>query len=169
MNQMPYGAEFPPTQKNVNEVTDFKLLDDFPVPSKIQIRQSELSGYGVFATEFIPEGEVVEVCAYAQMNHRSKEKILDPVIRQLLYTVPCGCETCKAAGRHFAIITGNASLYNHGSEEERNVNMKWDHSSRTVQFIAVKDINKDDELLNYYGPQYTEEMLNQSVGGRYGK
>ena len=127
--------------------------------SKISVQKSEIHGYGVFATDDIKTNELIEECVFTRLSHRSKEMVMDPILRQYLYTIPCNCDTCKHAGGHLAIGSGNITIYNHGEQGVRNVGFNWIPENKIIQVIAMKDIKKGEELLNTYGDIYSPDMF----------
>ena len=104
---------------------------------------SELHGTGVFASSFIPAGQIIEICPVLVF---SKTEL--PHIRQTMlddYYFDWGEE-----GDYFAICLGYGSLYNH--EYEPNAEYGMDFTAQTIDFYAIKDIAPGDEItVNYNG------------------
>jgi len=124
-------------------------------PLKLVVRTSPLNGYGVFALDDIKKGEIVEQATFARTSYRTMHLISEEM-RQICYTLPCGCDTCKHAGRNFVFSSGNIELYNHGNSEEQNVKFNWNHAARVIEVEAIKDITKGSEVLHSYGSNYSK-------------
>ena len=152
MNENQMGGETPPERP--------ALMESLIQPLKLIVRSSPLSGYGVFATKNIKEGEIIEEACFAKTQYRSRHLVADE-IRQICYTLPCSCEMCKHAGRNFVLSSGYISVYNHGEKEHQNVKFEWNSGTRVIRVIAMKDISKDNEVLHSYGDNYNK--LNQEV------
>ena len=136
---------------------DTELLKSLAKANKTMIKPSPLNGYGVFASAKINKDEVVEEAVICITKYRSKH-IMDSVIRQICYTLPCSCDTCKHAGRNFVLSSGNINIYN-SSKEDQNVQFEWLPKNRVIRVKATKNIKSGEELLHYYGENYT--MFNQ--------
>ena len=136
-------------------MSDDTLIEELIQPTKLITRKSELNGYGVFAAKDIKEGEILEEAVFSRLRYRIKELVADE-LRQICYTLPCGCDTCNYAGRHFVLSSGYINLYNTSdSMESRNVKFHWKADARVIQVIAVSDIKKGNEILHYYGDSYS--------------
>jgi len=123
--------------------------------TKLIVKPSPLNGYGVFAFDTIKKGETIEEAVFSKTQYRTKH-LTYPEIRQLCYTLPCDCETCKHAGKNFVISSGFINLYNSTRElETRNIKFEWIHEHRIIRISALVNIKRGEELLTYYGPGYT--------------
>ena len=123
-------------------------------PTKLQVRTSEIGGYGVFAVEDISQGEVVEEATFGKMKYRTSH-IYAKEIEQICYTYPCGCNMCQLVGRQLCLSSGHIDLYNHGDDEEQNVKFEWNKEDRIITVRATKCIANGEEVLHNYGPNYT--------------
>jgi len=142
---------------------DEHLIEEVMQPTKLICRKSSLNGYGVFAYNDIYKDEVIEQAIFSVTKYRSRD-LVHPEMRQLCYTLPCNCETCKHRGRNFVFANGYLDLYNSSdSKENSNVKLKWDRKSRVITVTALKDIKKDEEVLHYYGDSYGKKMLERPV------
>ena len=79
--------------------------------SKIATQQSPYHGYGVFATEDISYGEIIEEGTFKVSGLRTND-LVHREVRQFLLTYPCVCEECKIRGEHFIFTTGCTIQYN---------------------------------------------------------
>ena len=129
------------------------LKESLMQPTKLQVRTSEIGGYGVFAVGDISEGEVVEEATFALMKYRTSH-IYAKEIEQICYTYPCGCNMCQLVGRQLCLSSGHIDLYNHGDDEEQNVKFEWNKEDRIITVRATKCIANGEEVLHNYGPNY---------------
>ena len=111
---------------------------------KIEIRKSQIpqAGRGVFAREFIKKGETIEGCPVLILPRKDY-----PIVKKTIlynYYFMCGKVTC-------GICLGFGSLYNHSYKP--NATYKKNIKERVIEFVALKDIKKDEEItVNYnYG------------------
>ena len=130
------------------------LKESLMQPTKLQVRTSEIGGYGVFAVEDISQGEVVEEATFGKMKYRTSH-IYAKEIEQICYTYPCGCNMCQLVGRQLCLSSGHIDLYNHGDDEEQNVKFEWNKEDRIITVRATKCIANGEEVLHNYGPNYT--------------
>lgn len=138
------------TQRNLVTPND-GLLENLVSPVKLAIRKSPLNGYGVFATEDITQGEIIEEAVFVRTQYRNKDLVY-PEIRQICYTFPCECDQCKHRGNNFLLSSGYIQIYNH--DEDHDVNLEFLLAERIIRVRAIKDIPKDKEVFHNYGVQY---------------
>ena len=115
---------------------------EFYPPTKIKVAQSPGKGLGVFATEAISAGEVIEC---APVHSLSSE---DESLRDYQFCYPKSLNY-----REQVLAWGYGSLYNHSSEP----NCCWrNHPEfRGFEYYALRDIHPGEELLiNYGGTPY---------------
>ncbi len=111
---------------------------EFHPPKKIFIKHSPGKGMGVFASEDIAKGEVLEVCHI---------HILNPLNEGM----PDHCFGLPKKYPAFKYIPfGYGCVYNHSSEP--NILVECDGSAAT--FTAIKDIKKLEECYHCYGDRY---------------
>jgi SET domain-containing protein len=142
--------------------------------NKIEIRKSEIEGYGVFAKENIKKGELIEECRYAIITPPILGAIISyhyewPKIHE---KVTIDKETLRKVNPEFtylldnnlpfqlkAIVFGFASMYNshmcdspHVRDSELTHNVDWytDMVNDIYIFEAIEDIKKDEELYIKY-------------------
>jgi SET domain-containing protein len=108
--------------------------------NKIGIGKSKISGMGVYAVDYIEEGEVFEVAPMLFIPAAvAKDKSL------IDYVFKINDET-------YAIGLGNSSLYNH-----RNQPMaEWqiDENAQTITYTANRNISAGEEIYVTYGKKY---------------
>ena len=129
------------------------LKESLIQPTKLQTKKSEIGGYGVFATEDIQEGELIEQAIYTPMEYRQTH-VFAREIGQICYPLPCGCERCKIVGYQMCLSSGYINLYNHGEDEKQNVKFEWNKQERTIEVYCIREILKGEEVLHNYGPNY---------------
>ena len=111
-------------------------------PTKIFVKQSKVHGFGVFASEDIMEGEVLEECPLYLLDMVRGES--SPCMLDYRFNYPK-----SNSWTHQAIAWGYGSLYNHSND----ANADWRNSEQTntFEFYATKNIKKGEEIFLYYG------------------
>jgi len=125
------------------------------VINKGYIDTSKIHGYGVFATMPIEEGQIVEQAIVPEQVISPDYEYLDgkafiknvETMANYRFAAP-GLD----ANRYWVIPAGNAIMYNHSFSP--NIIWQYLRDDRIIEFMALKNINKGDELLFDYGPQY---------------
>lgn len=110
------------------------------------IKQSKIpeAGNGVFASKFYKKGDVIEEChcLYDHAKYLSKTIIVDYSWDENLN------------GNHIKYfpVTGNCNFVNHS--DNHNADTKIDIPNKKMQFVALRDIQKGEEIYINYGPGY---------------
>lgn len=107
--------------------------------TKIVLKESPVHGFGVFATQLIEKGEIIEVCPFIVFPHTRFEKI--PVFQDYSFCWPRGEEWT-----HHAIVMGFGSYYNHSDTP----NASWDTDEKSFIFYALKQIQPSEEIFTNY-------------------
>ena len=122
--------------------------------TKVELRKSNLHGYGVFANNNIKEGEIIEECYFINLDKKIDE------LDQYKFNWP----RYPKNPINLAMPFGYACIYNTASKEkkEQEQNADWitDEENELFIFKAVKNIQKDKELLIYYGDDWFEYHKN---------
>lgn len=119
---------------------------------KMYIDHSLVGGRGIFASENIKEGEIIERCPLVPMELRSKDQ-KDRAVWTYCYSKPlCECAECKEHGFLFYMVLGYGMIYNH--QDNNNAEMIFNHKDYYVDIKAIKNISKDTEIFVYYGSSY---------------
>jgi uncharacterized protein len=118
---------------------------------KMVVRQSEVHGRGVFATEDIKSGDVIEICPMVIMAHRMNYH-KDPNIWAYMFTNTCPCDECKKHGGHFLMVMGYGQIYNH--QDDNSASIKFFLKEQYAEIRALRDIPKGEEIFLNYGPKY---------------
>jgi SET domain-containing protein len=114
----------------------------FP-PTKIYVSKSDIHGYGVFASTFILEGEVIEECPIFDLNIPKGEP--SEVLIDYRFNWPQGTEFWDKQ----VIAWGWGSLYNHSNTP--CASWRSNIQNQTFEFFALRDIKPNEEILVYYG------------------
>ena len=125
--------------------------------SALEVRKSDVHGYGVFTKEFIYKDDLVEECAVPFQTIEPGYEYLDgQVFRRNLHVLDSyrfdGPPDEHGQIRFWMIATGNALVYNHSKEP----NIIWRHiiDNRIITFTALRDIQPGEELYFNYGTNY---------------
>ena len=112
-------------------------------PSLGYLAQTEtLKGIGVFASRAIEAGEVVEVSPIIKLKWEFEEMEVDLKRRVFNW------ERLASLPGVSAIALGYGSMYNHANPA--NMRYSSDFGGEAIAFIAVRAINRDEELtINY--------------------
>jgi hypothetical protein len=119
-----------------------KIMKIYP-PTKIYISNSDIHGLGVFASENIFEGEIIEECPIFDLGIPKGHS--SPLMIDYRFNWPQGSDTWDKQ----VISWGWGSLYNHSS----NPNAFWRSNLEkgTFEFVATKNINQNEEIVVWYG------------------
>lgn len=114
-----------------------------PFHTALEIRESPGKGRGVFATQFIPEGAVIENAPVIAFNAEQWAFIE----QSLLYHYVFEWGTNGTGG---ALALGYGSLYNH--DYQPNAYYVRQETEGYLRFIAYRDIQPGEEItVNYNG------------------
>lgn len=108
-------------------------------------------GRGVFTAAPIPKDSIIEI-SHVIVIPRSELGIIHRTqLHDYYFLWGKNMEQC-------AIALGYGSLYNH--EVYPNADFILDIANRTIDFIAISDINADDQItINYHGEVGAKEEL----------
>ncbi len=127
--------------------------------SKIYIAQSRIAnaGRGVYAKRDIKKGEIIEICPVIEVPKHDVSNVRESTL--VTYFFYFGKKK-----ERLVIALGFGSIYNHTYEP--NARYKENHKEKTIDFIALKNIKKDDEItVNYnYGNPKQKSQLWFEVG-----
>lgn len=117
----------------------------------LYIAASDIEGRGVFCTQPISKGEIIEICPVIIVPPREM-KLIDSGILYNYYFV------WEQPALTYAIALGYGSLYNHSYEP--NVEYLPDYANETLDFFAIKDIKIGEEILiNYNGTPEDKSLV----------
>lgn len=111
----------------------------------IEVKDAGKKGRGIFATQAIPRGTVIEKSPYISIPSEDFEDLMTTVIRHYWFYVRGGKRTNPSC----AIGLGHTSLYNHS----KNPNAEWHilPRSKTIKITTLRDIRKGQEITINYG------------------
>lgn len=121
-----------------------------PTPKQIRVGLSNVpnSGLGMFASQDIRRGSVIEHCPLVFM--KTSEMTYDNPLWKYVFAA-----TYKNTS-YTSLAFGYCSMYNHSPNP--NVHYRQD-CGIMMQLIAIKHIRPDDEMFIDYGERYWEERL----------
>ena len=107
------------------------------------IAHSDLEGRGVFTSEPITKGSIIEICNIIELSPTDLELIKKTVLYDYYFD-------WKKQEGHAAIALGYGSLYNHAYQP--NTEYVHNYGSNTLEIYALRDIEAGEELtFNYNG------------------
>jgi len=111
-------------------------------PTKIYVDKSPIHGWGVFASQDIETGEIIEEVPVLELPINKGE--VTSLLIDYRFNWPQGVEWHKQV-----VGLGFASLYNHSND----ANAYWvsDLEKNTFKFISNKKISSGDEIFIWYG------------------
>lgn len=119
---------------------------------------SELGGRGVFTSEDLPKGALLEICPVIIIPEEQLELIHSSVLHD--YYFFWGIENKKCA-----IALGFGSLYNHACPS--NADYDFDYENKTIDIRAVEDIPAGAEItINYMGDPTNNSPTWFQAGGK---
>ena len=112
------------------------------IATKVEVKDSPGKGLGVFVTDYILEGEIIEECHLITLPIPNGEP--SDLLINYRFNYPQDRETSEQV-----IPFGNGCIYNHKDDN----NAIWrDHPRyKAFQFVAVKSIHPGEEICTYYG------------------
>jgi SET domain-containing protein len=116
------------------------------ISPKIIVDFSPIHGRGVFATEKIFKGEIIEECHFIELDDKDFSK-LDISLKQIVFSYPI-------ASNGIAVVLGFGSIYNHS--QNNNATWETDTNIRVFRFYAIKDIDVGEEICTNYMQQMEE-------------
>ena len=106
---------------------------------KIYIKQSKIlnAGRGVYARCDIKKGEIIERCPIINVPKYDMSNLKESILVTYFFFFGKNKE-------RLLVALGFGSIYNHTYEP--NAMYKIRHAERIIDFIALNDIKKDDEI-----------------------
>ncbi len=112
-------------------------------PKKICIKNSPVHGLGIFATEKIIGGELIEECPILSLPMKFGET--SSLFIDYRFNWPSGSSQWEEQ----VVALGFASLYNHS--ESPNAYWFSNYEKRTFSFVSSRDIEPGEEIFVWYG------------------
>ena len=107
---------------------------------KIYVDDSDIHGRGVFASEFIKSGEILEECHFLELDNGLQ---YPEILNRHFFAWP------KGVGDKLAICLGYGSIFN-SSDEYPNADWQTDTTKNKIIFFSIRDIHQGDEILTNY-------------------
>ena len=114
---------------------------------KIEVRKSPIHGYGVFATEDILPGEILEECHFILFPQITKISPDDPLVNYG-FAWPHQTVATLHLNTHVAIPFGTGCIYN--SSKNNNAEYINDIDRELIVFKSTRLIKKDEEICTDY-------------------
>jgi SET domain-containing protein len=108
--------------------------------NKIYVDDSNIHGRGVFASEFIKSGELLEECHFIELD---KDREHQEILHQHFFAWPKGIE------EKLVICLGYGSIFN-TSAKSPNADWQTDTKKNKLIFFAIKDIQPGQEIFTNY-------------------
>ena len=105
----------------------------------IEAKKSKVHGFGVFATQDIKKGTVIELCPYTIVKGNFKGKLNNYIFD-------------FDGKKKSAVVFLHGSLYNHSKNP--NVTYCFDTEADVYEFTALRIIAKGEECFIDYGAEY---------------
>ncbi len=105
------------------------------------------AGRGVFARVAIQKGEIIERCPVIEIPTHEASRIEESIMVTYLYFL----------GKHKErpmLALGFGSLYNHSYKP--NAMYREKYKEHTIDFVALRSIEKNEEITVNYAPENTE-------------
>jgi hypothetical protein len=113
-------------------------------PNKVYVAKSSVHGFGVFANEFIKEGEIIEETPLLDLKIKKGESTSLMVDYRFNWPQGAGGNWTKQV-----LPWGYGCIYNHSNEP--NAHWRSNLERETFEFVANRDIQIDEEIFTYYG------------------
>ncbi|SMR64136.1 unnamed protein product [Zymoseptoria tritici ST99CH_3D1] len=123
----------------------------------LELRLSTPKGRGVFATNSIPRGTLIDICPVLILDPAENDKhIAHTSLYHYTYNWPRSARTLTHPNGEAlatqAVILGLGSMFNHSSRDQ-NVGWTRDLAREVVVYRTLRDVEKGEELCISYGSQ----------------
>ena len=116
------------------------------ISPKICVKPSPVHRWGVFAVDFIAEGEVIEESPMVELEKSWIEKD-DKILSKYRFNFPSG-----GAPESQQVCLGYGSLYNHSDQPNMYFySVYYTPELSTYRFVASRDIEPSEEIFTSYG------------------
>lgn len=114
----------------------------------IKVKKVQNKGRGIFATEDIPKGTLIEVAPSVVLPPEQLQILNDTKVLDYYFVQPSEYGTTKNIKGYF--VLGLASLCNHAEEPNSYVEWIEDEVGVWSHLIAQKDIKNGEEVTLFY-------------------
>lgn len=126
-------------------------------PSGLVIKSTPSKGRGVFTSQLIPSGTVIDICSVLVLDpYENIRHIEHTSLYHYTYNWPLSGSDRSSPGKTQAVVFGLGSMFNH-STEDQNVGFTRDVEKQVVMYRALRDIHPGEELCISYGDNLTFE------------
>ncbi len=118
---------------------------------KVYISKSGIinAGRGVYARQDIKKGEIIERCPVIEVPKNDTSNLKESILVTYFFYFGKNKE-------RIAVALGFGSIYNHSYKP--NAIYKIKQKEKVIDFIALDDINKNDEItFNYYNSSKSKD------------
>ena len=116
------------------------------ISPKICVKPSPVHRWGVFAVDFIAEGEIIEECPMVELEKSWLEKE-DKILSKYRFNFPSG-----GAPESQQVCLGYGSLYNHSDQPNMYFySVYYTPELSTYRFVASRNIEPNEEIFTSYG------------------
>ena len=123
---------------------------------KCYVALSKIFEHGVFADDVFNQGDVIEQAKIILLDTTVQTSRDWQLIRHAM-VLDCDCDICKNNGKTLFLPTGNLMIYNHSTTP--NAIVVVEKSVKKANVIALREIQKDEEITIDYGKNYAEHHL----------
>lgn len=114
----------------------------------LYVQNSNVHGRGVFANKLFAKDEIIEVFPLSPLAFRTRYQGDYGILTYGFINDQCPCEECKRHGNVIYLGMGYSSMYNH--QDSPNAQLSIDFSKLTGSVVALKNIEKDEEIFIEY-------------------
>lgn len=117
---------------------------------KVYVSQSKIhkAGRGVFAGVAIKKGEIIERCPVIEIPEHEGPSVNESILVTYIYYLGKKKE-------RLLLALGFGSIYNHTDTPNAKYNEKY--KEKIIDFIAIKDIKKNQEITVNYNQENQDE------------
>lgn len=117
------------------------MKDKLIFNKNMEVRRSPIHGWGVFATDNIKGGEILEEIYFLKIPTAQNES--SSIFIDYRFNFP------RTNWKYQTIPFGFACIYNHSNAP--NAIWETDIENELFVFSSINDIKKDEEICTYYG------------------
>jgi SET domain-containing protein len=111
--------------------------------SSLYVAPSDKGGRGIFSSEYIPKGALIETCPVISMPQKARQQLDETKLHDYYFIWGEKDQKC-------AIVLGYGSLYNHDYHPNAEYEPNYDRDE--LVFYALQDIQPEEEItVNYSG------------------
>ncbi len=117
------------------------MPSSLPSLGHLIIKNVRGKGRGVFTTQPIKKGDIVEICPVIPFNVKEAKIAMETILGHYIFEWGASC-------RQGALPLGYGSMYNHSSDP--NIFYRMREPKNQIVFRALRDIAAGEELLSNY-------------------